>query len=67
MAPEQLRGEELDQRADVYALGVLVYQLLTGQRPTRATISTELARKQEARALQKLHELRADVPRDSKK
>ena len=33
MAPEQIRGEQIDHRADVYALGVLTYQLLTGQLP----------------------------------
>ncbi|MGZ3417172.1 MAG: protein kinase domain-containing protein [Polyangiales bacterium] len=33
MAPEQLEGRELDGRADVYALGIVVYQLITGELP----------------------------------
>ncbi|MCA9692674.1 MAG: protein kinase [Myxococcales bacterium] len=33
LAPEQIRGEEIDQRADVYALGVLFYTMLSGRPP----------------------------------
>jgi serine/threonine protein kinase len=47
LAPEQARGEEAGARADLYALGVVTYQLLSGRLPYEATSLTELALKQQ--------------------
>lgn len=45
MSPEQARGQEIDGRADLYALGVVLYEILTGQLPYVGTdsLSTALA------------------------
>jgi serine/threonine protein kinase len=45
MPLEQLAGEPIDGRADVYALGVVLYEMLTGSRPFEAKNVAELVRK----------------------
>lgn len=44
VSPEQLLGRPVDSRADIYALGVSLYEMVTGQRPYRGQNLTEMSR-----------------------
>jgi serine/threonine-protein kinase len=45
MAPEQIRGQAVDERADIYSFGCMVYELITGKLPFTATSPQELLNK----------------------
>ena len=44
MSPEQTIGEKADERADVYAVGIILYELLTGAKPFQSEIPFEVMR-----------------------
>jgi eukaryotic-like serine/threonine-protein kinase len=64
LAPEQARGEEAGPRADLYSLGVVAYQLLTGRLPYEANSLSELALKQQREPPPPVEELNPRVPRE---
>ena len=64
MAPEQIRGQAVDARSDLFALGVILYELSTGMRPfmggTPSDVSASILRDTPA----PLGEFRPDLPHD---
>jgi serine/threonine-protein kinase len=62
LAPEQARGEAAGPSSDLYALGVVAYQLLAGRLPYDAGSLTDLARLQESGPPPRLDELEPAVP-----
>jgi serine/threonine protein kinase len=63
LSPEQARGEKAGPPADLYALGVVSYQLLTGRLPYEAASLTDLARMQESGPPPSPSEADPDIPR----
>jgi serine/threonine protein kinase len=62
LSPEQARGEPAGPASDLYALGVVAYQLMAGRLPYDAASLTDLARLQESGPPARLDELAPDVP-----
>jgi eukaryotic-like serine/threonine-protein kinase len=61
LAPEQARGEPAGRASDMYALGVVAYQLLAGRLPYEAASLTDLARLQDSGPPPRLDEVTPDV------
>jgi serine/threonine-protein kinase len=64
LSPEQARGGEVDQRSDLYSLGIVLYELLTGKTPFEGDTPVEIAMKHLSTPPQPPSKLRSDIPRE---
>jgi beta-lactam-binding protein with PASTA domain/predicted Ser/Thr protein kinase len=64
LSPEQARGSRVDQTSDVYSVGVVLYEILTGQVPFTGDTPLEIAMKHLSEVPRPPSELRPDVPHD---
>ncbi len=64
MSPEQAEGKTVDHRSDIFSMGILLYEMATGERPfrgdTKASIMSSILRDTPA----SVTDLRSDLPRD---
>ena len=61
MAPEQLRGEQVTAKSDIYALGMLLYEIFTGKRAYEASTMAELIRLQEGAQITSMSSIAAEI------
>jgi len=62
MSPEQLRNEPIDPRSDLFSLGIVLHEMLTGVHPFDAPTEPLVAGRILSQAVRPLRELRSDIP-----
>ena len=64
MSPEQAEGKHVDERSDIFSLGILFYEMLTGQRPFRGDTPASTLSAIIKDAPQSASDLKPSIPRD---
>ena len=62
IAPEQAKGEHTDEKADIYSLGVVLYEMLAGTVPFEADSAVSVALMQLQADAKRLTDINADIP-----
>jgi len=62
-SPEQIKGENVDIRSDIYSLGITLYYMLTGRPPYEGDTPYSIFEKQIRKPLPKISDIRRDIPK----
>ncbi len=64
MSPEQVEGEAVDQRSDIYSLGIILYEMVTERTPFEGDTALSIALKHKTQAPPEPREFNAQIPED---